>query len=301
MIEETGLDVIVRFHDTSKLRQLNAATFSLAMQSYRPLHIRLVTQRLSSEEIRTIEIALSPIVEIPPNCGFSIHNWLDPEPVDARSALVNFGMAAAQNRYLALLDYDDVIYPDAYRILIERLRKTDSAIAFGGIIVKEIYPYELFEHAVEIKKPFSGTSVHDLFTGNFCPVHSFVLDRSKISSQLLFFEPLLAKDEDYDFLLRVCAQSPADFELTDTTVGEYRLRTDGSNTILTASTTTSAGVLAWRDAEAFIEGRRRTTPISAVVQASLGIVPPISGLTIRNLLDRGLEALRLQHRTTGTA
>ena len=69
----------------------------------------------------------------------------------------------------------------------------------------------------------------DLFRANFCPLHSYVLDRSRIDPWDLAFDPTLSWEEDYDLLLRICAKYPSDFSLVTTQIGEYYFKTDDSN------------------------------------------------------------------------
>jgi hypothetical protein len=228
---------------------------------------------------------LRPLLQIDGAPELVILNWDDPEPPDGRSGLINHAIRHARGRYLAFLDYDDVLYPEAYELLIERLRSTAVAIAFGGIYISEVDVYEAFLRIRRKSFPFNGINLFDLFTQNFCPVHSFVLDRSKISPQQLFFEPLMNRNEDYDFLIRICAQYPSDFSLVKTYIGTYYHKNDGSNTILTESASTPHHYSAWQNAESFVEARRRTTPVSAEVQRMLGL-PLVTDLTVRGLLDQ---------------
>jgi Glycosyl transferase family 2 len=285
MQETEPIDVVVRFHDVRRLAELDRAVFSLVTQRYRPMHVLLAVQRFAAEEIASTRAALAPLLSIDDAPTVTILNWDQREPQDARSALINLGIQAARGRYLAFLDYDDVLYPEAYEMLICRLRKTGAAIAFGGISVRDVQVFDAYLRTMNRTFPFSGTGLLDLFSGNFCPIHSFVIDRSRIAVQHLFFEPLMTKNEDYDFLIRVCAQYPADFSLVKTYIGAYNTKTDGSNTILTESSSTATRFGSWRDAESFIEGRRRTTPVSAAVQRTIGL-KPVPEITVHGLLAR---------------
>ena len=83
--------------------------------------------------------------------------------------IVDFAVAHAKARYLAILDYDDVIYPEAYRLLVKRLEDSSAGIAFGGIAVKRVDMYEDFLHPTARIQPFRGVTVSDLFRANFCP------------------------------------------------------------------------------------------------------------------------------------
>ena len=51
--------------------------------------------------------------------------------------------------------------------------------------------------------------------------------------QELRFDESLNWEEDYEFLLRVCAHSKADFSAVGTFIGWYNFKTDGSNSIPT--------------------------------------------------------------------
>jgi len=284
MSDNETLDVIVRFHDIDRLDSLDRCVFSLLAQDYRPLQLHLVVQRFTDAMIETTRERLQPLLEIDRAVGFNILNWSHPEPRDARSALANLGFAAAQGRYLGLLDYDDTLYPEAYRLLVSRLRESSAAIAFGGICLKVADVYPGFLYIREKQFPFHGKNLQDLFAGNFCPIHSFVVDRMRAPPQIMFFDPLMNRDEDYDFLLRFCSQVTSDFGIVEVIIGEYYVKTDGTNTINTRWASTPESLLAWQHAEAFIEQRRRITPVSAEVQRMLGLTPR-PGLTIRDLLD----------------
>ena len=92
-------------------------------------------------------------------------------------------MRAAAERYLALLDHDDVILPGAYTILIDELCKSGTAIAFGSVAAKEV---DIFHDAVLVEKRreiFRGQGLTDLLRENFREIHSFVVDRGEIRSQ----------------------------------------------------------------------------------------------------------------------
>jgi len=288
---DKGLSVVVRFHDVRRLRELDRAIFSLAMQRYRPLHIHLCLQRFSEADIAATKAKLDPILAIDGAPSLNIHNWIEQEPDDARSLLINLGISNIHTRYLAFLDYDDVLYPEAYELLIRQLQASRSAVSFGRICLKTYTSYAKFDYTEGKSFPFQGTSLLELMRDNFCPIHSFVVDTKKVPRHMLFFDPMITRAEDYDFLLRLVAKYPSDFSLIETVVGEYYINRDGSNTntILTEYAATPEAVQEWDDAEFFIEGRRRTTMVSEEVRRSLGIAQPSPRLTIRRLLDSYAE------------
>ena len=184
-----AIDVVIRFHDAQRLAELESAVFSLAMQRYRPINIVLVTQRFSEEVIEETRGYLSAVLSIKDAPSLQIVNFSEPEPRDARSILINVGIQHATGRYLAFLDYDDSLYPEAYELLVSRVRDTDAAIAFGGIALHYLDMFHAFSHRTGAAFPFKGQGIFDLFEENFCPIHSFVIDRTKLTMQELYFEP----------------------------------------------------------------------------------------------------------------
>lgn len=285
-----GVDVIVRFHDISRLWELERAAFSLAGQFYKPVRILLATQRFTPEKQEAVRTVIKMVAAWSPDVSVSLLNFSDAMPVDARSELINLGFANASGRYLGFLDYDDVLYPEAYALLVERLRRSDAGIAFARAQVVLADVHGEFSISVRHLQPFVGEGLADLFQGNFCPIHSFLLDRTRIAATLLRFEPSLVIEEDYDFLLRVCAAVPSDFHLRATDIGLYYYKTDGSNTI-TPGARSSAEIEREATASAFVELRRKMTPISARVQQMLDIRPLRPQLSIRSFLTLRAEGV----------
>jgi hypothetical protein len=250
------LSVVVRFHHLSRLFELRRCFFSLACQSYAPLEICLVTQRFSDSDRAALNEALRSLLALNPLVRFRIHNYSEPLPVDARSALINLGIKSAQGRYLAFLDHDDTILHSGYARLIGELERSSAAIAFASVAYKDV---DVFEETVLVNRripAFVGKNLDDLFDHNFCPIHSFVIDRSRADAADLWFDTRLSKHEDYDFLLRFCAKYPSSFELIGTFVGDYYLKSDGSNTNTWLSGETEESRKAWEESAEFLEKRK---------------------------------------------
>lgn len=288
MMEEVSLDTIVRFHDVRRLPELERCIFSLVSQSYRPLNIILVLQRFSAEEIAAIRASLEPLIEESNVLTLSIHNWEETEPADARTFLLNKGISVSTGRYLAFLDYDDILFPEAYELVISHLRKHQAAIAFASVQLMRLHVYENFFYTECELPPFRGKNLWDLFCHNFCPLHSYVLDRHMIPSNVLHFDTSLFIEEDYDLLLRICAQFKSDFSLLNTPIGYYFFKTDGSNTVATEKLNFEKRII-YNDVCARIESRRRSTIVSLPVQEALGIRKLHDQLTIRDVLNEHLN------------
>jgi hypothetical protein len=269
------IEVVVRFHDIKQIADLERCVFSLVGQDYRPLHVILAVQRFSEADIALTRSTLMPLFEWDHAPSFEILNWQHEAPVDARSALINLGIRSAKGRYLAFLDHDQVLYPEAYRLLISQLQSSGSDIAFAGICRIELEAFSSFHHARATLPSPECTGLGDLFRSNVCPVHSFVIDRTRIPEQFLFFEPFLVVEDAYDFLVRICAQFRSDFTLAEAGVGECYDKVGGR----------PAGPVRREREAAFVEQRRCNTPLSEAVQRALGIAKPQAELSIRGYLD----------------
>lgn len=243
-------------------------------------------QRFPSEALDATRRAVAPIFSFDGAPHLTLTNWTGDEPQDARSILLNEGVRAAQGRYLAFLDYDDVLYPDAYELLVGRLTRTGAAIAFARvrIVQMDVHAHFLYPMSSPVPPPFNGNSLIDLFRCNFCPLHSYVIDRSQLSSDAVSFEPTLTLEEDYDLLLRICAQYPSDFALAtlNVVVGEYCYKTDGSNFVPICASAPKPDH--YENARLAIERRRQSTAVASEVQQVLGVADQ-RPRTVRQLID----------------
>ena len=282
-----SIDVVVRFHDPARLPELNRCVFSLVNQTYRPLRIILTTQRFSEADLAVTRAALAPLLAGEDGVTLSVVNWTNPDPADARSVLLNIGVADAAGRYLAFLDYDDVLYPDAYERLIGRLQSSHAAIAFASVRTIQLQAFARFFHQARKLAPlYAGRTLMDLFRNNFCPLHSYVIDRTQVAPELLQFTAALLMEEDYDVLLRICARYASDFALIGTEIGDYYSKTDGSNTVLTQGALSPEAEKHYREARLAIEHRKRITLVTEAVQRALHLPPSPRPVTVRDLVDR---------------
>ena len=278
------MDTIIRFHDSRRLPELCRCVFSVVGQSHRPLRIILAVQRFSDQEIKDMEAALTPVLRDEEGISLVVVNWQHSEPVDARSALLDMGIKNLEGRYFAFLDYDDVLYPEAYQLLISQMKQTKSGIAFASVRLMnlDVYPTYFYARNV-VDRVFTGTGLLDLFRNNFCPLHSYAMDRSLVPADILSLETSNTLEEDYDLLLRICAQVKSDFNLLRHPIGDYNFKTDGSNTI--SATGGRKPGIKYEEIKAAIELRRRMTPVAIAVQESLDIQKPDASMSIREVVD----------------
>ncbi|MFP6558159.1 glycosyltransferase [Paraburkholderia sp. B3] len=283
---ENQIDCIVRFHDAKRLYELNRCVFALVGQTHRPLNIILAVQRFSEMEIAATHAALEPLLRLPNAPTLILRNWDSPTPTDARTELLNMGLRSATGQYVAFLDYDDVLYPEAYAVLVDRLKTSRSAIAFASVRVVNADVHQQFIRITrQVDAPFAGEDLKDLFRANFCPIHSYLIDRSIVSPDILSFDTVLTWEEDYDLLLKICASYPSDFQAIGKIIGDYYFKTDGSNSVPTNGILSEERQLIYERVTALIEVRRRTTLVAPEVQAQLGLDVCATTMTIRGALD----------------
>ena len=96
---------------------------------------------------------------------------------------------------------------------------------------------------------------------------------------------MLTIEEDYEFLIRVCASAMSDFGLLNTEVGLRMIKTDGSNTYGSHGPKSAEVLRRAAIAQGFAEARRQVTVIAPEVQICLGIAEPVLGMTVRQWLN----------------
>lgn len=284
MHEPKLIDVIVLFQDIRYLSELARCLFSLIGQSYRPIHICIAMQRFSRYEIGVTRKMLAPLFDDENAPAMTVVNWEDPYPADAGAMLLNLGLATARGRYIAIINCHDVLYPEAYKLLIDRLQECDAAIAFAAVRVMRVQPYPDFVYLKEQIFPrFGGLGVIDIFRSNCCALHGYVIDRERVLDGELFFDTGLSVEADYDLLLRICAKYETDFALARIVIGELWERGDINDGGIDRSMEAKLGFV--ESGLGPIERRRRITHVAEKLQQTLGVVAPSENLSIRDLLD----------------
>ncbi len=257
LFDNSTLSVIIRFHQRERLDFLEEALFSLALQTWSDLEPIIVMQNGTDDLKQSIRDMLDhqPWRVSPKHKIVSVQI---PEGMDGRSILLNRGIENATGRYLSFLDDDDCVYHEGYTTLIRQLIDGDRAVAVGGCRRAQI-GYES-EHWFTHKKDnfFAwGRSVTDLFTENFVPIHSYVVDRARTGNWELKFDESFTLLEDYEFLLRLFVAHEPDFTRLDKPVCEYRVRLNGSNSIAHTPAASSEVINSQRRAQLMIKESKK--------------------------------------------
>lgn len=236
-----GLSVIVRYHNEGSIELLKDALFSISVQTYSNIQVIVACQNVEKEKLRGIQTFLKklPFQETRPAVistragkthGHILFNLKCGNRKDIRATLLNKGLACCRGRYVAFLDYDDVIYQHAYEKLIAELVKTHAAIAIGGTVRADLKIETKSLYAVNKKPYLSRTfNIFDFIIDNFIPIHSFVIDRKRIKKWGLKVNENLQAYEDYYLLLKLIFEYKTDYSLITDPICEYRFRDDNSN------------------------------------------------------------------------
>jgi hypothetical protein len=227
------VSTVVRFHDPAGLARLERAIQSLHSQTDVLVQTIVVTQGFNGDDLARVRecVGRQWFFEWMPRPV--VLNHADQSRRDIRSDLINLGIEEHKrrgNRYLAFLDYDDLLYTHAYKTLTAALSNTAAAVAFAGMEMAHAVGLQDYDFIYEMSKPFKGKNKLDLVHENFAPLHSYMVDCSKVSAHELQFRSELNRVEDYDFLLRVAGPNPCDFSQLKVCIGAYIQRSDDSNT-----------------------------------------------------------------------
>ncbi|HSW15806.1 MAG TPA: glycosyltransferase family 2 protein [Ramlibacter sp.] len=206
-------------------REIRRAIASVAASSWRPVEVVVVYQ--GSEDAQWADIQRLPheFAAIP------VRALRNANTGDRRAENLNIGWEAGNGRYLGFLDDDDTLEPQHLPLLVDAMEASGRAWAYGQVVLRK--EDEALAQVSE-SRPFRRHrfSLQSLWNENFLPIHSLLIDRSRLAPPLRA-RPVceeLDRSEDWDFLLRLAfAHEPAVVEAFTCT---YHVSTGERNTNL---------------------------------------------------------------------
>ncbi len=231
--DETGGDyvsTILRLHKPEKLDRLELALLSLCGQRHPFLAPIVVLQDFDDAAEAEVRKVADRLPWRPEARAVEIVNLRGLPDGDHRARLLNAGLEAATGDYIGFLDYDDILYPNAYCDLVERIRRSGHVAAFGAATIADIDPGSP-GGACPAKRPFPVSKhKYEFFKRNIYPIHSFLVRRDAATD--IRVPEHLQRLEDYHFLLSVLKDHDWDDELIGKPpICEYVNWTDGSNAL----------------------------------------------------------------------
>ena len=224
---------IMRFHRQGNLGMLANALLSLAAQADCRVQLHLAAQDLDDQDLDRLdaELARVPWAE---GCEPIIRRYHASESnPDLRSLMLNETLRAVGKGYAAFLDYDDVLFPQAYRSLVKRLRASGKNATFArvyatrvdartGMILQRDRTYEY------------GFSYEEFIRLNHAPLHSFMLDLDRLDLSTVHYHDDMKYMEDYYLTLQLFTRQDTDWASLRHCefIGDYVHRVgDESNTL----------------------------------------------------------------------
>ena len=250
------VSIIVRTNQEKRLPLLKNALMSIIKNDYRPIEIIIVAQSEQQYFIEKLEDICQEFTTDHVQTKLVINRTSQ----DERAKNLNLGINAASGRYIGFLDDDDIFYSHHLKIIISSLEKQPENFAWSYTDV--LVPFCSIENNNNItilsskclykKEQFS---ISEFFQNNFIPIHTYLLDKTKIDPKLLKFDESLKVMEDYAFLLKI-AKYYQPLYIPEITC-EYRFWADSSNTNYHVNMLTGknykAKLKTWNEAESKIE------------------------------------------------
>ncbi len=213
---------IVRFHARGHFNELQNALYCLASMANCVVTPLIAVQDLDKSQLKQLEKLLE---EIPFSYGISpevVCYYSSDGKHDMRSTMLNKSLKNVKTRYGAFLDYDDLLFPDAYSWLIDRLNRTEKAVTFGRVYDTK-YDCKV-EMLLERGNYFEyNTSYGEYLNHNHAPIHSFMLDLDQLDVSQIIYHKDQKYMEDYFLTLQLITRDNTDWDslLENVYIGDY--------------------------------------------------------------------------------
>ncbi len=223
---------IIRFHKSANLDELENALFSLATMEDVIVKPLIAAQDLD-EEMKDKLVSLTKKIPFKQNEEIAIVYYeSDDGQGDLRSTMLNESLFGITTRFAAILDYDDLLFPEAYSYLIKQIEDTGKAISFGRVY-ETLYNKEI-DLIIQRNNTFEyGYSYDDFFRDNHAPIHSFMLDLEKLDISHLSYHKDHLYMEDYYLTLQLFTSDNANWDSLKNNIylGDYIHSTNRDHTL----------------------------------------------------------------------
>lgn len=223
---------IVRFHQKAQLHELRSAISCLNVMEGCVVVPLIAAQDLDDAHTHAVQQMLGEFDWVP---GFEpriVHYASENGVGDLRARMLNESLRQVQSRYAAFLDYDDLLFPDAYAWMLERLRETGKAVAFGRVYATGVSSG--LSAITGRRKAFEYGFTYEEFVGhNHAPLHSVLLDVTQLDLDSLVYFDDQRYMEDYLMTLQLFSADNGDWAGLQMNhyVGDYVHSTDRQHTL----------------------------------------------------------------------
>lgn len=223
---------IVRFHQNADFRLLNNALLSLFSQDDCIVQPLIAAQDLSEKQLENLKNLINQYSWDENFKPMVISFFSDEKNKDLRAKMLNLSLKSVKTKYAAFLDYDDTLFPFAYKNLINRLKMNDKAVSFGNVFTAIFDRKKM--RVIERKKEYvHGKDYETFLEFNHAPLHSFLLDLEKIDlSNIKYFDDMKFL-EDYYLTLQIFTEKNVDWEslALENYIGDYIHSMDANHTL----------------------------------------------------------------------
>lgn len=201
---------IIRFHSAGDIMLLQNALYSLLAQAGCIVQPVIAVQDLSDEQIKQLQSMLAQMPWHAQHLPIIRKYHAAGNQVDLRATMLNESLKSIVTPYAAFLDYDDILFPNAYVWLLRRLQKSGKNAAFGLIYTTK---FSVKENRIRNRYVVYnyGKTYADFLERNHTPIHGFMLNLQKVDLQHITYVPGMRYQEDYYLLLQILSAEGADW------------------------------------------------------------------------------------------
>jgi lipopolysaccharide biosynthesis protein/SAM-dependent methyltransferase len=223
---------IIRIHRSADFELLRNALCCLAAMRNCICVPLISAQDLSDQQTRALEALLDDLAWYPGYPPRIDHYRSDDGRGDLRSRMLSESLRKVETRYVGFLDYDDLLMSNAYEWLIGRLHETEKAVAFGRVYSTT------FSNATGVwlersRRYENGYSYEDFVANNHAPLHSFLIDLSRIDLTDIVYHDDQRYMEDYFLTLQIFKKDNCDWDglKLNFYIGDYIHSVDRAHTL----------------------------------------------------------------------